>query len=154
MPQTGNDADIGREGACTLEMGGIAGGCDDAGGGLWGDAIDAGDELAEDMAVEQVLDVVLGLRQAAAPEVEVLANVLPLERVGGAVVLANGAPGSIDEGLRQFGANEVAAVVAQLGDTARCGPGDGMRGRVFGEQEGEQAGVCTAEGKSAKVAAA
>jgi len=40
-------------------MGGITGGGDDAGGGLRADALDAGDELARDMGVEQVLDVVL-----------------------------------------------------------------------------------------------
>ncbi len=64
-----------------------------------------------------------------------------LELVGRAVVLADGALGGLDQRLGQFVPDEVPAIVAQLGDTARGCAGEGMCGRVFGEQAGGELAV-------------
>ena len=62
-----------------------------------------------------------------------------------AVMLADGAASGLDQGLGEFGADEVPAVVAQLGDTARGGAGEGVGGGVFGEQAGGEHGVEAAD---------
>ena len=43
--------------------------------------------------------------------------------------------------MGELGADQVAAVVAQLGEPARVGAGEGLGGRVFGEQAGGQHAV-------------
>ena len=92
-------------------------------------------QLADLVGVEQALDVALDLDQAAAPEVEVLAEVAGLQRrrpgrdAGRSERLA-----AVDQLLGQLGADQVAAVVAQLGEAPRVGAGEGLGGRVFGEE--------------------
>ena len=98
------------------------------------DAVDAGEELADLVGLEQALDVALDLLQAAAPEVEVLADVARLQRVDRPVMLADRALRRRDELLGELGADEVAAVVAQLGEPLRVRAGEGLRGGIFGQE--------------------
>ena len=120
LPEAGDDAEIGGQGVGAFEACGVADGCDDAGGGLRSDTLDGGQQLADLVGVEQVFDVALDVGEAFAPEVEVLADVRGLQLVGGSVVLADGSLCGFDELLGQLGADEVAAVVAQLGEAARA----------------------------------
>ena len=73
-------------------------------------------------------------RQAAAPEVEILAEVAGLQRVDRTVMLADRALRRRHELVGQLGADEVAAVVAQLGETPGVGAGEGLRGGIFGDE--------------------
>ena len=78
-------------------------------------------QLADLVRVEQVLDVALDLGEAASPQIEILADVTRLQRVGGAVVLADRTLGGVDELAGEFVADQVAAVVAQFGEPAGRG---------------------------------
>ena len=141
LSQCRYDADESGKGTGAFEMGGIAGGGDDACCGLWPDAIDAGDQLACDMGIEQVLDVVLDLGEALAPSVEVLADMSGLQLIGGSMMLTDRMLGGLDQGMCQVGSDEVSSIIAQPGDAAGCGAGKGMRGGVFGEEAGGEHAV-------------
>ena len=132
--EAGDDADIGGEGAGAVEERGVADGGDDAGGRLRPDSLDRGQQFANLVGVEQVFDVALDLGQAASPEIEVLADVACLQGVGRSMVLADRALGGLDELLGQLGADQVAPVVAQPGEPARVGAGEGLCGRIFGQE--------------------
>ena len=96
--------------------------------------------LPTSWASRSPLDVAVDLRQAAAPEVEILAEVAGLQRVDRTVMLADRALCRRHELVGQFGTDEVAAIIAQLCETPGIGAGDGLRGRVFGdERAGEHA---------------
>ena len=71
------------------------------GGGLGSDAVDSGEQAADFMATEFIFDVVVELAQSLAQRIEVLAGVADLDAIGGAVMLADGAAGGVDEGARR-----------------------------------------------------
>jgi hypothetical protein len=141
LSQCRYDADESGKGTGAFEMGGIAGGGDDACCGLWPNAIDAGDQLACDMGIEQVLDVVLDLGEAFAPSVEVLADMSGLKLIGGSMMLTDRMLGGLDQGMGQFGSDEVSSIIAEPGEAAGCRAGEGMRGGVFGEEAGGEHAV-------------
>ena len=97
-----DDADVGRERAGGAEVGGIAQFGDQACGGGGADAVDGGQQAADLMFAQFAVDVAVEFAQAAAQEVEVLAEVTHLDAISGAVVLADGALGSVDQGPRQI----------------------------------------------------
>lgn len=140
--EAGDDADIGREGGGAAEAGGVADGGDDTGGRLRSDPLDGGQQLADLVGVEQVFfDVALDVGQAPSPQIEVLADMAGLQRVGRSVVLADGAFGSLDQLLGQLGADQVTPVVAKFGEPSRVGASEGLCGWVFGEQAGGEHAV-------------
>ena len=60
-------------------------------------------------------------------------------------MLADGAAGGIDQLFGQIGADQVPAVVAQFGEAARVGAGEGLGARVLGEQAGGEHAVEAAD---------
>jgi len=97
--KAGHDADVCGEGGSTGEACWIADGGDDAGCGLRPDALDGGQQLADLMSVEQVLDVILDFGKAITPQVEALAymHMAGLQRVGRSVMLADQACRCLDQ---------------------------------------------------------
>ena len=145
VPEARDDADIGGEGVGAPEAGRVADGGDDPRGRLRADPFDGGQQLADLVGVEQVLDVALDVVQAPSPQVEILADVARLQRVGRAVMLADGAPRGVDQLFGQLGADHVPAVVAQFREPARVRAGEGRCARVFGEQAGGEHAVEAAD---------
>ena len=141
MLEAGDDANIGGEGCRRFEAGGIADCCDDAGGGLRPDAVDGGQQAADLVGIEQILDVALDLGQATTPQVEILADVPGLEHVGGAMVLADGPLCSLHQLPGQVRPDEVPPVIAQLGKPARRGLSEGVGGGILGQQAGGELAV-------------
>jgi hypothetical protein len=140
-----DDADVGGEGVGASEAGRVADGGDDPRGRLWSDPVDGGEQLADLVGVEQILDVALDVVQAPPPQVEVLADVARLQSVGRAVMLADGAPRGLDQLFGQLGTDHVPAVVAQFGEPARVGAGERLGARVLGEQAGGEHAVEAAD---------
>ena len=60
-------------------------------------------------------------------------------------MLADGGFGGLDQLLGQLGADEVAAVVAQLGQSARRGTSESVRGGISGQQAGGEHAVEAAD---------
>ena len=105
------------------------------------EAVDAGQELADLVGVEQALDVALDLDEPTTPEIEILADVPGLERVGRPVVLADRALRRRDQRFGELGPDQVAAVVAQLREATRLRADEGLRGGIFGDEAGGEHAV-------------
>ena len=56
------------------------------------------------------------------------------QRVDRTVMLADRALSRRHELVGQFGIDEVAAIIAQLGEASGVGAGEGLCGRVFGDE--------------------
>ena len=89
------------------------------------------------MGVQEPLDVALDLT----PEIEILADVPGLERVGEPVVLAHRAVRRRDQRCGELGPDQVAAVVAQLREAARLRADEGLRGGIFSDEAGGEHAV-------------
>jgi len=139
--EAGHHADIGRERSRTLEARRVTYGGDDAGGCLRADAVDGEQQLADLVALEQAVDVALDLDQAPAPKVEVLADVAGLQPIRRPVVLTDGAFGGFDQLGGPLGSDQMAPVVAQLGQPFRRGADELVRGGAFGKECGRQHAV-------------
>ena len=145
LAQPRHHTDIGGEGCGTGEVGWIADCGDDACNRLRADAVDGEQQLADRMRVEQVLDVVLDLGEAASPQIQILADVTRLQRIGGTVVVADRTLGGIDELAGEFVADQMTPVVAQSGQPGRRGASEGVRGGIFGQQTGGEHAVEAAD---------
>lgn len=145
LAEAGHDADIGREGSRAAEPYRIADGGDDAGGRVRADPLDAGEQPPDLVGVEQALDVALDLGESPAPELEVLADMARLQRVDRSVMLADRAPGRVDELARESVADLVAAVLAELREPLRAGTRERLCRGIFGEQAGGEHAVEAAD---------
>jgi hypothetical protein len=105
------------------------------------DAVNRGQEAADLVDLEQPLDVALARLQALAPEDEVPADVADLDPVRRPVMLADRAPGGLDQLAGEFATDLVPAVVAQLGQMVRRGDRERLSGRVVGQDHGGQLAV-------------
>src|SRR5690606_7649769 len=98
------------------------------------DAVDARQQLADLVAVEALADILVELLDAISQRRDVFARVADLELVNRALVAPHAGLGGLAERLRELETDDVTPVVPQLGQRARIGGAEPLRGRARDEQ--------------------